>query len=427
MIKVGLLGLGTIGSGVYKIISENKESIEQKIGTELMIEKILVNDLDKKREINIKNELLTDNAEHILENPEINLIVELIGGEKPAHQYVMKAINNKKSVITANKLIIAKYGSEILRAANDNNVQVSFEGSVAGGIPIIRPLKESLVASNIKSIFGILNGTTNYILTKMTEENKEFKEVLKEAQELGYAESDPYSDISGLDAAYKISILSSITFETYVDINSVSTEGIEDITLTDIKLADELDYVIKLLAIGKKQENGIDIRVHPAFISKSHPLALVNGVYNAIYLHGDIVGDIMSYGKGAGQMPTGSAVVADIIQTAKDINYNRPNIYSNESNLDHNIINIDEIKNLFYLRVLVNDKPGVMSEVTGILGKNQVSLASVLQKHRLTPVVPLVLVTHPVKEKNLNNSLEELRALKNVKSIESVIRVVEDF
>src|SRR6056297_3876243 len=218
MIKVGLLGLGTIGSGVYKIISENKESIEQKIGTELMIEKILVNDLDKKREINIKNELLTDNAEHILENPEINLIVELIGGEKPAYQYVMEAINNKKSVITANKLIIAKYGSEILKAASQNNVQVSFEGSVAGGIPIIRPLKESLVASNIHNIYGILNGTTNYILTKMTEESREYADVLNEAQQLGYAERNPHSDISGLDAAYKIAILASIKFETLIDI-----------------------------------------------------------------------------------------------------------------------------------------------------------------------------------------------------------------
>jgi len=427
MIKIGLLGLGTVGSGVYRIIRDNKESIEQKVGTELEIEKILVNDLNKKRDVEFDNELLTDQADDILEDPNINLVVELIGGEKPAYQYVMEAINNKKSVITANKLIIAKYGSEILKAASQNNVQVSFEGSVAGGIPIIRPLKESLVASNIKNIYGILNGTTNYILTKMTEEEKEFKEVLKEAQDLGYAESDPHSDISGLDAAYKIAILSSITFETYVDINSVYSEGIEEITLTDIQLADELGYVIKLLAIGKKEENGIDIRVHPAFISKSHPLALVNGVYNAIYLHGDIVGDIMSYGKGAGQMPTGSAVVADIIQTAKDIHYNRPNIYADKSSLEHEIIDIEKVKNLFYLRILVNDKPGVMSEVTGILGKNQVSLASVLQKHRLTPVVPLVLITHPVLEENLNNALKELKTLKNVKSIENVIRVVEDF
>ncbi len=427
MIKIGLLGLGTVGSGVYKIINDNRESIEQKVGTELKIEKILVSDTNKKRSVEINKELLTDQAENILENPEIDLVVELIGGEEPAYSYVKKAIDNNKSVITANKLIIAKHGSEILKAANQNNVQISFEGSVAGGIPIIRPLKESLVASNINNIYGILNGTTNYILTKMTEEKKEFKEVLKEAQELGYAESDPTSDISGLDAAYKIAILSSITFETYVNINSVYSEGIEDITLTDIKVADELGYVIKLLAIAKKQNEGIDIRVHPAFISKKHPLALVNGVYNAIYLNGEIVGDIMSYGKGAGQMPTGSAVVADIIQTAKDIHYNRPNIYSNESTLKHMVIDIDEIKNLFYLRVLVNDKPGVMSEVTEILGNNQVSLASVLQKHRLSPVVPLDLVTHPVREENLNNSLKELKTLNNVKSIESVIRVIEDF
>jgi len=256
MIKIGLLGLGTVGSGVYKIINDNRESIEQKVGTELKIEKILVSDTNKKRSVEINKELLTDQAENILENPEIDLVVELIGGEEPAYSYVKKAIDNNKSVITANKLIIAKHGSEILKAANQNNVQISFEGSVAGGIPIIRPLKESLVASNINNIYGILNGTTNYILTKMTEEKKEFKEVLKEAQELGYAESDPTSDISGLDAAYKIAILSSITFETYVNINSVYSEGIDDITLTDIKVADELGYIIKLLTIAKNQNEG---------------------------------------------------------------------------------------------------------------------------------------------------------------------------
>jgi len=427
MIKIGLLGLGTVGSGVYKIISENNIKIERKVGTEVKIEKILVNDKNKKRELNINKNLLTEHPADVVENPDINLVVELIGGENPAYKYVLTALKNKKSVVTANKLIIAKYGSEILKAAHQYNVQISFEGSVAGGIPIIRPLKESLVASEIENIYGILNGTTNYILTKMAEENREYADVLNEAQRLGYAERNPHSDISGLDAAYKIAILASIKFETLIDISSVYSEGIKNISLTDISLADELGYVVKLLAIAKKEEKGLDIRVHPAFISKSHPLALVNDVYNAVYLHGDIVGDIMSYGKGAGQMPTASAVVADIIQTAADINYNRSNIYSNESLQKQKIVDINEVNNLFYIRILVNDKPGVMAQVTKILGDNQVSLASVLQKNRLTPVVPLVLITHPVKEKHINKSIIELKNLDDVKSVESLVRVIDKF
>jgi len=427
MIKIGLLGLGTVGSGVYKIISENNIKIERKVGTEVKIEKILVNDKNKKRELNINKNLLTEHPADVVENPDINLVVELIGGENPAYKHVLIALKNKKSVVTANKLIIAKYGSEILKAAHQYNMQISFEGSVAGGIPIIRPLKESLVASEIENIYGILNGTTNYILTKMAEENREYADVLNEAQRLGYAERNPHSDISGLDAAYKIAILASIKFETLIDISSVYSEGIKNISLTDISLADELGYVVKLLAIAKKEEKGLDIRVHPAFISKSHPLALVNDVYNAVYLHGDIVGDIMSYGKGAGQMPTASAVVADIIQTAADINYNRSNIYSNESLQKQKIVDINEVNNLFYIRILVNDKPGVMAQVTKILGDNQVSLASVLQKNRLTPIVPLVLITHPVKEKHINKSIIELKNLDDVKSVESLVRVIDKF
>jgi len=427
MIKIGLLGLGTVGSGVYKIISKNNIKVERKVGTKVIIEKILVNDKNKDRELDINKNLLTEDPADIIENPNINLVVELIGGENPAYQYVLKALKNNKSVVTANKLIIAKYGSKILKTAHQYDTQISFEGSVAGGIPIIRPLKESLVASEIENIYGILNGTTNYILTKMAVESREYADVLNEAQQLGYAERNPHSDISGLDAAYKIAILASIKFETLIDISSVYSEGIKNISLTDIILADELGYVIKLLAIAKKEEKGLDIRVHPAFISKSHPLALVNDVYNAVYLHGDTVGDIMSYGKGAGQMPTASAVVADIIQTAADINYNRSNIYSNEALQKEKIVDVNEINNLFYIRILVNDKPGVMAQVTKILGDNRVSLASVLQKNRLTPVVPLVLITHPVKEKYINKSMIELKNLDNVKSIESLVRVIDKF
>jgi homoserine dehydrogenase len=423
MIKIGLLGMGTIASGVYTIMNNNSKSIKNKVGTDLRIEKILVKDKNKKRSIEFPEELLTYNAKEILDDSNIDLIVELIGGEEPAYEYILNAINKGKSVVTANKLVIAKYGDRILQLAREKGVQVNFEGSVAGGIPIIRPLKESLAANKIEKIYGILNGTTNYILTKMTQEGKEFMEVLEEAQKLGYAEKDPLSDIQGFDAAFKIAILSTIAFETTIDVNSVYVEGIEGISQEDIKLADELGYVIKLLAIAKRCNDGLDVRVHPTFISKKHPMALVNDVYNAIYLHGDAVGDVMSYGKGAGQMPTGSAVVADIIQAARDINYNRLNLYTENTFNKLSSRNINEVENRFYLRIQVYDKPGVMSRVTGVLGENQVSLAAVLQKNRLASIVPLVLITHPVKEKYMNKSLEELEGLDEVVSINSIIRV----
>lgn len=425
VIKIAILGMGTVGSGVVAIMNKRGENIKNKVGTELKVEKILVKDNSKKREIELPPEVLTYNVEDILDDPEIELIVELMGGEEPAYEYITKAISKGKSVVTANKLVIAKYGDEILKLARENEVQVSFEASVAGGIPIIRPLKESLVANRIEEIYGILNGTTNYILTKMTQERIEFDKALEEAQRLGYAERDPSSDIKGFDAAYKIAILSSIAFETSVDADSIYIEGIEGVTLEDIKLADELGYVIKLLAIGKKYDDGLNIRVHPAFISKNHPLAMVNGAYNAIYLYGDAVGDVMLYGKGAGQMPTGSAVVADIIQVAKDINYNRLDTHSLGAPRNQQIKGINQIDNSFYLRIQVLDKPGVMSQVTKVLGDNHVSLSAVSQKHMLTPIVPLVLITHPVKEENMRKSLYELENLESVVKINNLIRVEE--
>lgn len=425
MIKVGLLGLGTVGSGVFSILRKHSDSLRRKVGTDLIIEKILVKNIEKHRKLDLSRGLLTEKAEDIIDNPEIDLVVELIGGEEPAFQYIMRSIKNGKAVVTANKLLIAKYEEEILDLASKKGVNISFEGSVAGGIPVIRPLKESLAANKIERIYGILNGTTNYILTKMTSDQRDFKEVLKEAQKLGYAESDPSSDLSGADAAYKITILSSIAYETIIDLNDVYVEGIENIEIEDIQIADELGYVIKLLAISKSTEFGLDIRVHPAFISKSHPLALVNDVYNAIYLHGDAVGDVMSYGQGAGQMPTASAVVADIIQAAKEIFHKSPDINGKKTIISHKIMNINQVSNSFYIRLQVKDKPGVLAKITKILGDNQVSLASVIQKQRLNPVVPIVLVTHKVKEENLQKSIKEFKDIDEVINVNNIIRVEE--
>ena len=425
MIKIGLLGLGTVGSGVYSILEKHSENLKSKIGTGLQIEKILVRDVSRQRDIDFDSGLLTDKAEDILDNPEIHLVVELIGGEEPAYQYILKALNNGKSVVTANKLLIAKYGQELVKLAAEKGVSLYFEASVAGGIPIIRPLRESFAANKIERIYGILNGTTNYILTKMTGEGQDLETALKEAQRLGYAESDPGSDISGADAAYKIAILSSLAYETVIDINDVHIEGIENIEPEDIEIARELGYLIKLLAISKFTADGVDIRVHPAFIPENHPLASVSDAYNAIYLHGDSVGDVMLYGQGAGRLPTASAVVADIIQAGKEIYYGSPDINGDIYKNVHKVMDISQVENSFYLRLQVKDKPGVLAKIAEVLGKNQVSLASVIQKHRQNPVVPIVLVTHQVKEENLQKSIAGFKNIGEIVAVNNIIRVEE--
>jgi homoserine dehydrogenase len=426
LLKLGILGIGTVGSGVVKILEKNAENIKNKVGTEVKIKKILVNNLDKERDIEIDKSLLTDRAEDIIDNPDIDIVVELIGGEQPAYDYIIRAIENGKSIVTANKLVIAKYGKRIFRKADENDAQVCYEGSVAGGLPIIRPLQNSLAANRIEKIYGILNGTTNYILTDMSKYKKDFDESLKNAQDLGFAEADPSSDIDGHDAAYKITILSSLAFERFVDVRDVYVEGIREIKSADLELAHEMGYVIKLLAIAKNGTDGVDIRVHPAFIPEDHPIAMINGTYNCVYLHGDAVGQVMSTARGAGQMPTGSAVTADIIQVAKDINHNQREVQRMESFLESNVTKIDEIENSFYLRLEVEDKPGVMAHIAKIFGDNNVSLASVLQKQKDNPVVPLVFITHHVKEKDLKKSLNDIKELDDVIEVKSVIRVEND-
>jgi len=426
LLRLGILGLGTVGSGVVKILEKNAENIKNKVGTEVKIKKILVNNLEKERDIEINRDLLTNKVEDIIDNPEIDIVVELIGGEQPAYDYIIRSIENGKSIVTANKLVIAKYGKRIFRKADENNVQVCYEGSVAGGLPIIRPLQNSLAANRIEKIYGILNGTTNYILTDMSKNQKDFDESLKNAQKLGFAEADPSSDIDGHDAAYKITILSSLAFERFVDVRDVYVEGIREIKSADLEIAHEMGYVIKLLAIAKNGLDGVDIRVHPAFVPEDHPISMINGTYNCVYLHGDAVGQVMSTAKGAGQMPTGSAVTADIIQVAKDINHDQREVQRMESFLESNVTDIDEIENSFYLRFEVKDKPGVLSHITKIFGDNNVSLASVLQKQKNNPIVPLVFITHHVKEKNLKKSLAKIKELDDVIEINSVIRVEDD-
>ena len=423
MLKIGILGLGTVGSGLVKILTNNSKNINNRSGKEIKIEKVLVKNLSKKRNIKLNSKLLTEESDEILENPEIDIVVELIGGEEPAYEYILKAIQNKKDVVTANKLVIAKYGKTIFEKAAQNGVKVKYEASVAGGLPIIKQLKDSLSANNIKKIYGILNGTTNYILTNMTKNQQDFNKALKKAKELGYAEKDPSSDIEGYDAAYKITILASLAFQNFIDVNSVYTEGIQNIDSEDIKFASELGYIIKLLAVAKNTDKGFDIRVHPAFVPKENQLAMIDGNYNCVSLNGDAVGKVITTAKGAGAMPTGSAVAADIIDLAKNNKSLKKEIENMDLTFNSDLVNIEEVKNSFYIRMKVNDKPGVMAKIASIFGKYDVSLASVLQKEALATEVPLVFITHLEKEKNIYNSLEKIDKLSDVININSVIRV----
>ncbi|MCK8827605.1 homoserine dehydrogenase [Natroniella acetigena] len=423
-IKVGLLGCGTVGSGVYKILEQNATSIANKSGAKLTVAKVLVKDKSEELLVDVASDKLTDDFEEIINDQEIEIVVELIGGVHPAKEFILEALKSGRSVVTANKELVAKHGHELLITAREMGVDIYFEASVGGGIPIISPLKEDLAGNKITNIMGIVNGTTNYILTKMEQEGAEFSDVLAKAQELGYAEANPTSDIEGHDAAYKLAIVASIAFESKVDIDDIYIEGITGITKEDILYAQELDYKIKLLAIGK-EDNGIEVRVHPTLVPIEHPLANVNDVFNAIFVEGNAINEVMFYGPGAGQMPTGSAVVGDIITAARNVNFSAQGRISCTCFEQKEVIAQKEVMSSFYLRLEVLDNPGVLGKITGLLGEHQVSIESVIQKGRSNDTVPLVLVTHQVKEGDLNAALEKIASLSDVKEVASLIRVEE--
>lgn len=421
-INIGLLGLGTVGTGVVKVLQENKHNIEQKIGRSIAVKKILVKNTAKSRNIDC-DAYITDDPDAILNDPDIDIIVEVMGGESPAKDYIIKALTAGKHVVTANKDVIAKYGRDLFAAAEATSVDLMFEGSVGGGIPIIRPLKQCLAANKITEVMGIVNGTTNYMLTKMTQEHVDFADVLKEAQAKGYAEADPTADVGGWDAARKIAILSSIAFGTRVSLSDVYVEGITEITLQDIEYASELNYVIKLLAIAKEDEQGIDVRVHPAFIPSDHPLATVNDVYNAIYVKGDAVGETMFYGRGAGQMPTASAVTADIIDVARNITHNVNGRILCTCYDEKKFCPIAKTESPYYIRILVEDKPGVLAAIAGAFGAQQVSLNSVIQKRKVDNCAEIVLITYRVPEASLRLAISTIKGMSVINQVCSVIRV----
>ncbi len=424
MIKVGLLGCGTVGSGVVELLKNNAEIISRRTGDKIELKKVLDKDLDKCRALGIDEDKITGDIEDILQDDEIDIVVELIGGIEPALTMIIRAMQHGKHIVTANKDLIAIKGKELFDIARENQVDFYFEASVAGGIPIIYPLKQSLAGNQIKEVIGILNGTTNYILTKMSEEGRLFEDVLAEAQELGYAEADPTSDVEGLDAGRKIAILSSIAFNSRVTFDDVYIEGISKITPSDIKFAHNLGYVIKLLAVAKQGDDGsIQARVHPAFLPKKHPLAAVNDVYNAVFVTGDAVGEIMHYGRGAGKLPTASSVVGDIIDIGRNIVHHISGRVGCTCYEDKKILDVSQLRAQFYIRMTVKDRPGVLAGIAGVFGSNNVSLATVFQTTHGGEMAELILITHEVEEQDLNDSLAVLRGMHIVGNIDNVIRL----
>jgi homoserine dehydrogenase len=427
-VNIGIIGAGTVGCGVVKILLENSGLIDKRTGIRINIKKIADIDIERKRPVKIPKRLFTTDGWQVIDDPDIPIIVELVGGTTIAKDFVIGALKNKKHVITANKALLAHHGKEIFSAAAKNNVNLGFEASVGGGIPVIISTKESYVPNNILSIYGIMNGTCNYILSTMTEKGLDFNAVLKSAQQQGFAEADPSFDIDGIDAAHKLSILIMLAFGQFFKFSKFHVEGIRNITNMDISYSDELGYVIKLLAIAKAKENGIEAGVYPALVKKGTQMADVSGAFNAIYMVGDALGPTMLYGMGAGMMPTGSAVVGDIVQIAKTINNKYNNRYIPrffENNNYSKLLPISEKTGNYYLRFQVKDKPGVLGRITNVLGKHSISIESVIQKGKEPNGgdVQVVMMTHTAREKDLKNAIKKINRFNIVSSRSNFIRI----
>ena len=425
-VKIGLLGCGTVGGGVIIVLNENKEDIAKKVGCNIEVKSVLVRDKAKlKPEIKKYNIGYTDNLDDILNDPEIDIVVELIGRVHPAKEYIEAALQHGKHVVTANKDVLADYGKLLFNLAAEKKADFQFEGAVGGGIPIIRPLRACLAANKISSLMGIINGTTNYMLTRMTEAGLSYEAALAEAQAKGYAESDPTADVEGLDAARKIAVLASLAFNTPLTLKDVHVEGIDNIEACDIEYARDLGYIVKLLGVAKNDpENGITANVYPVMLPKNHPLASVNDVYNAIYVNGDAVGDAMFMGRGAGRLPTASAVCSDIIDTARNICHHACGRIN--SNLFEKKKMCPPEKEMVpcYFRLLVTDRPGVLAAIASTFAAQQMSIASVIQKNVVeNGLAELIIITYKVSRMSLDLSMRTLEVLPVVKKVCSVLRV----
>ena len=420
--KIALLGMGTVGGGVYEIIERQKEEMPFKIGAALEVVKVLVRNKAKYAD-RIPAEKLTDVWEDVISDDSIDIVVEVMGGIEPARTYIKAALEKGKHVVTANKDLMAMHGHELLELAGEHHCDLLFEAAVAGGIPIIRPLKQCLAGNNITEIMGIINGTTNFILTKMKEDGMDFGEALQLATDLGYAEADPTADIEGYDAGRKLAIMASIAFHTSVTFDDVFTEGITKITAKDMRYAKEMGCSIKLLGIAKNTETGIEVKVHPTMIPENHPLAAVNDSFNAVFVHGDAVDDAMFYGRGAGALPTGSAVVGDIMDVARNMLFHCNGRIGCSCYKNLPIKQIGDTTSRYYIRMRLEDRAGTLAAMAGVFAENDASIAILLQKETIENDAEIVVVTHEVAEKKFMDAIKKFSSMEMVKEISSIIRV----
>lgn len=428
-IGVGLIGFGTVGAGVARILLQNASLIQRRVGVPLELVRVADLDVTRDRGVKLSPGILTTDARDVLDDPAIDVVLELIGGYGVAKQVILDAMARGKHVVTANKALLAVHGEEIFEAAARHHVDLGFEASVGGGIPVIRALTEGLAANTVLSIYGIINGTSNYILSRMTSQGHGFQEVLAESQRAGYAEADPTFDVEGIDSAHKLSIMVSLAYGTPVNVKEVYTEGISHLAPLDITYAKEFGYTIKLLGIAKFSDGEVEARVHPTMIPSSSPIAQVDGVYNAIQLVGDAVADIVLYGQGAGAMPTGSAVVSDVIAIARNLLTGStgrvpPASFQQDQRRPLRIRPMEEITSLYYMRFMVLDKPGVLSKISGVLGDHRISISSVIQQGRKEgQTVPVVIMTHRASERNVQAALREIDPMAFVSEPTTLIRV----
>ena len=418
---MGLLGCGIVGSGAARQLLRRSDAISQAVGTSVEIRRVAVRNLAKKRDVELDHSLFTHDPSEVVADPAIDLVVEAMGGIEPARSCILQAVELGKPVVTANKELLSTLGAELFEAADAKGVDLYFEAAVAGGIPLLRPLKESLAGEGIRRVLGIVNGTTNYILTRMTEAGLSFADALAEAERLGYAEQDPTADIEGFDAAAKTAILASIAFRSRVVAGDVYREGISHITHQDIEYAHRLGYTVKLLAIAEELEGAIAVRVHPAMLPTAHPLASVGDSFNAVFVEGEAVGDLMFYGRGAGGDPSGSAVVGDIVAAARNLGHGGRTLGCT-CYFDKRVLPIDEMQSQYYLLLSVQDLPGVLAQVAAAFGRNDISIRSVWQEG-YGDEAQLVMVTHRGKEANLQATVDELDKLDVVTKVVSVLRV----
>ena len=426
-IGVGIIGLGVIAGGVARVLIDKAPVLAEQIGYPLLLRKIkvLASDLTRPQAQEMESQLFTTDADEFFANPEIDIVVEAIGGEDPALQYLKRAISLGKHVVTSNKEVIAKHGAELLALAQQHEVGLHYEASVGGGIPLITPFQYELVANRIGGIYAIINGTTNYILTRMARDGVDFSPALNRARELGYAEANPEDDVEGIDATYKLAILASLAFRNRIRPEDVYSEGISRLNSRDFRYARELGFAIKLLAIAKQDDKSIEVRVHPVFIPEDSLLAKVEGVYNAVLVEGDLVGKILLFGEGAGALPTSSAVIADVVSAAQDVVLGVGSRAGWKLEAGKRIKSMSEIETRYYLRLNVADRPGVLAQISKVLGDHLISIASVIQKETddATQTAELVIMTHPAREKAMRHALDELAHLTVVKEVSNFIRV----